>query len=517
MHLNNFFLKALCQELNASWKDFVLGACFSQQKEELIFHFFKEKEERFIRASLIPSLTFITFPGTFARSKKNNIDLFEAAIHGKILSFDPTPNDRSFSLLLDNGFVFLFKMHGSRSNIIGIDNLGEKSLFRNQLDADESLNAASLSVTLDLGHERFNALEGDLKTFIPTLGKEGTAHLESLGYAAAHPESKWQMLTALLQSFERPSFYVCRWQGKVQLLLFSAGEELQREGSAIQATSVFAQKVSHEFYLRTELGPILHQLRKDLKHTESYLQLSEAKLAELKTGRGYSQLADLLMANLHNISSILEEVVLDNFYTGQQVAIKLKKGLSPQKNAELLYRKAKNQRIEVEKLEEAVKAKQEQKIALENHLLALENKTDIRFIRQYIQTNQLIPEQKQAKENKPYRVFRLGEYEAWVGTNAKNNDELTLKYATKNDLWLHAKDVAGSHVVLKWKAGQNFPKPVIEQAAALAAHFSKRKTDRMCPVIFTPKKYVRKPKGSDPGSVVVDREEVVMVEPGLPD
>ncbi|MEQ8810389.1 MAG: hypothetical protein RIE59_15060, partial [Imperialibacter sp.] len=80
----------------------------------------------------------------------------------------------------------------------------------------------------------------------------------------------------------------------------------------------------------------------------------------------------------------------------------------------------------------------------------------------------------------------------------------------------HAKDVPGSHVVLKWRAGQNFPKPVIEQAAALAAYYSKRKTDTLCPVIFTPKKWVRKPKGAHPGAVIVEREEVIMVEPGLP-
>jgi predicted ribosome quality control (RQC) complex YloA/Tae2 family protein len=100
-----------------------------------------------------------------------------------------------------------------------------------------------------------------------------------------------------------------------------------------------------------------------------------------------------------------------------------------------------------------------------------------------------------------------------VGRNAENNDKLTLKHAHKEDLWLHAKDVAGSHVVIKHQSGKQFPKEVIHRAAELAAFNSKRRTDSLCPVICTPKKYVRKRKGDPPGTVVVEREKVIMVEP----
>jgi predicted ribosome quality control (RQC) complex YloA/Tae2 family protein len=68
-------------------------------------------------------------------------------------------------------------------------------------------------------------------------------------------------------------------------------------------------------------------------------------------------------------------------------------------------------------------------------------------------------------------------------------------------------------VVIKYQAGKKFPVMVIERAAQLAAFYSKRKTDSLCPVIVTPKKFVRKPKGYPQGAVMVDKEEVVMVEP----
>lgn len=100
-----------------------------------------------------------------------------------------------------------------------------------------------------------------------------------------------------------------------------------------------------------------------------------------------------------------------------------------------------------------------------------------------------------------------------IGRNAKNNDLLTQRYTYKDDLWLHARDVTGSHVVVKYKAGKTFPKSVIERAAELAAWYSKRRTDSLCPVIVTPKKYVRKPKGLAEGQVLVEKEDVVLVVP----
>ena len=102
------------------------------------------------------------------------------------------------------------------------------------------------------------------------------------------------------------------------------------------------------------------------------------------------------------------------------------------------------------------------------------------------------------------------------GKNAKNNDLLTLKYAKKQDIWLHARDVSGSHVIIRNPQNRTVPAFVIEKAASLAAYFSKRQTESLCPVIVTSKKFVRKTKDLLPGMVIVDREEeVVLVKPEL--
>jgi len=89
-------------------------------------------------------------------------------------------------------------------------------------------------------------------------------------------------------------------------------------------------------------------------------------------------------------------------------------------------------------------------------------------------------------------------------------------HSWKDDLWLHAKDVAGSHVLIKQQAGKHVPPSVKEKAASLAAFYSKRKTDTLCPVIITARKYVRKSKDMVAGQVIVEKEEVILVEPQGP-
>jgi len=118
----------------------------------------------------------------------------------------------------------------------------------------------------------------------------------------------------------------------------------------------------------------------------------------------------------------------------------------------------------------------------------------------------------------PFRRYMLADgYEVWVGRNARQNDRLTLQYARKYDLWMHARGVGGSHTVLRLPGKSvHPPAAVVEQAAAIAAYFSKARTSSMVPVIVTERKYVRKPRKSRPGTVIVERERVLLVEPVLP-
>ena len=128
------------------------------------------------------------------------------------------------------------------------------------------------------------------------------------------------------------------------------------------------------------------------------------------------------------------------------------------------------------------------------------------------------PENKQDEPASRFRVFDLGEgYILYVGKSAANNDELTVKFAKPNDLWFHARGSSGSHAVLRLNKEEKPPKFILQKAASIAAYYSGSKNAKYTPVCYTYKKYVHKPKGSNPGSVTISREEVIMVEPKLPD
>jgi predicted ribosome quality control (RQC) complex YloA/Tae2 family protein len=129
-----------------------------------------------------------------------------------------------------------------------------------------------------------------------------------------------------------------------------------------------------------------------------------------------------------------------------------------------------------------------------------------------------IGEKAKERERLPFRMFVVdGGFEVWAGKSSRNNDELTLKHSKPNDLWFHARGAGGSHVVLKTNTGNGQPsKKAKEQAAGIAAHYSKMKNAKMVPVAMTERKYVRKPKGAPPGTVVLEREKVIFAEPALP-
>ena len=149
---------------------------------------------------------------------------------------------------------------------------------------------------------------------------------------------------------------------------------------------------------------------------------------------------------------------------------------------------------------------------IEEEIELINSTDDVKGIKKLSKRNK--PEKRlQVEERVPYKRFETEGFTILVGKGARENDELTLKYAKKDDLWLHAKDVTGSHVVLKHQSNKPFPSQVIDKAAQLAAFYSKRKTDSLCPVIVTPKKYIRKPKGLPPGMVHVDKEETILVSP----
>ena len=251
---------------------------------------------------------------------------------------------------------------------------------------------------------------------------------------------------------------------------------------------------------------------KKRKQAANCIEKSEAKISHLRGRRSLEEIAHIIMANLHNINPNDAQIeVPDLYHETANITIKLKPQISPQKNAEILYRKSKNQKLEINNITENIAAKKKHIQQLDQKIAVIKLTKDWKALQHLIKTNAL----KKPSITLPFNTFSMADYSIYVGRNNKSNDLLTFDYAKKDDLWLHVKDAPGSHVVIKKQGILVIPKPVIERAAELAAYFSKRKTENMAPVIYTERKYVRKIKGSLPGHVAVMKEKVLLVQPKL--
>lgn len=490
--------------------------CYSQNKDELIIVIGDNNEAFNIKAHLSPSFCCLTFPEVIQRARKNSVDLFETIVNRKIVEVRQFLNERCFALVFDDEHKLLFKMHGNRSNIIlfGINNRALK-IFNGHLRKDLELDFTKIDRPIDQSKQAF--VESSEHELFPTFGKVVHHYLKNHQYETKDVEGKWDILTNTLHLLNQPNFYIIENDQGLSLSLLPLQGIIQEFQNPISAVNNFFSKYISTASLRMEKKTALSHIQKGLSQSSNYLKKAEEKLQKLSVGSGYSQMADIIMANLHQIKAGESEVTLTDFYNDNRpITIKLKQNQSPQKIAENYYRKAKNQSKELSNLKNSISAKQKLKQSFEAHIAAITAISDYKVLRKYLKENGL--EQQKAKTDSTQKPFKEVEYQGFViyiGKNSKSNDKMLQSFTFKDDLWLHAKDVSGSHVIIKYQSGKVFPKNVIEKAAQLAAFHSKRKSDSLCPVIVTPRKFVRKRKGDPAGAVVVDKEEVILVDPAL--
>ena len=516
MHNNYFFLRQLTSALEKKVINYTLVSCFSQNKEELIIELNNGVQSFFIKASLQPEFCCLSFPDSFNRARKNSIDLFNDTLMKKVAGIRQFENERCFSIDLEENYSLLFKMHGNRANIILFNQNEPKEIFRNHLEADYQIKLSELDREVDYSKKSFlNNITSLSQTYF-TLGKPVWEYLTQKDFQDAGIEEKWNLFEETLQHLNKPQYYILEKENKLILSLLPYGKIIKQFTDPLKVINEFFQLYSQTQAFYSGKTTALRPLREQEKNAAGYISKNQVKLQELLSDQHYQAWGNLIMANLHRIKTGEEKVLVENFYDeNKPLEIKLKRDLSPQKNAEVYYRKGKNQHIEIQKLKEAISRKE---IELEKTKLLIskiESSTDLKELRITSTDSKKISKKKGTEVSLPFHEFEFKGYKIWVGRNAECNDKLTLKHSYKEDLWLHAKDVAGSHVIIKYQSGKNFPKDVIERAAELAAYNSKRKTDSLCPVIVTPKKFVRKRKGDPAGAMVVEREDVIMVEPKL--
>ncbi|MCD8538509.1 MAG: NFACT RNA binding domain-containing protein [Leadbetterella sp.] len=502
MHNNYFFLGKLAEELDRLLGGMELLTCFSQEKDEVILGF---SNNRYLKCILKPDFSALTLVDDFSRARKNSVSLWEEFYGDKVEEIRVFENERAVKIVLSGDYTLVIKLFGNRPNLLVYRGSEQVAMLNNKLLGDKALRLEDFDRQLPADFETFEKLGGDYRKQFFTLGRDLSEAADRRTEGLSIPE-RWEQLRTLLAYLGNPRFYI-DMSGTVPKLSLLRGEE---QPDAVSAVNVFVsryQKATGIDRLRSELSA---RLLKDIAKTRSYITTTRNKREELVSGVKNEEIGNILMASLHLVKEGSTEVELENFYTGEPVKIKLKKELSPQKNAETYYRKSKNEKIEIETAEQNLEAAEHKLARLVEKLREVESTEDLRQLRGVSREVVSLADTR-SRDVLPFKEYSFKGTKIWVGRNARNNDVLTTQYARKDDWWLHARDTPGSHVVIK---SPNPSMEILEYAASLAAYYSKRKSEKLVTVIYTQKKYVRKAKNLAAGQVIVEKEKTLLVEPG---
>ncbi|MGB0431188.1 MAG: NFACT RNA binding domain-containing protein [Bacteroidia bacterium] len=477
-----YFLKAI--------KPYILGAklvdAYTVSKEQTIFVFDNNGEVVHLLFYFSGYNAFYWAQSDYGkpRSKYNTKykSLFGRQLN-KIIAFE---NERSFALVFDDYSLF-FGLFG-RSNFIQKMDNQNNTKWQVELPG---FGIKSFEIT-----EKPNISIDFIKM---VYGK--TLNIDAL--------AKKQV------DIEKAVFTVSKNDNEKIIFGFNEQNALLTTDDIFEALKFYSKTWFKTFHFSHTYQKLKKHFLVEKKKLDKSLIAAEKQAERVKNDLNYRQWADLLMANLHSLTPGQKKVSLLNFLGNKQVDIPLKTNLNIQENAAQYYRKAKNQGKELEILESRIDKLFDRLEHVEYKIIELSSISDIKAL--LILEKEIFLKNNTTDKTKRFIEFEIDGYKVYVGRNSKNNDELTLGFAGKNDLWLHAKDLAGSHVVIRNKGSQTtYPKQLVEQVACIAAYYSKGRNQEFCPVLYTLKKYIRKPKGAVAGAVLVDREDVVLVRPSLP-
>jgi predicted ribosome quality control (RQC) complex YloA/Tae2 family protein len=293
----------------------------------------------------------------------------------------------------------------------------------------------------------------------------------------------------------------------------SANEMLDEFFTDKDKSNRLVQKKSH-------LVKILHNNMDRCEKKQALYEQQIRDTADRETWRLYGE---LLTANIHALKTGMKAARVLNYYAEEEqyVEIPLDENKSPAHNAQMYYKRYQKEKAKYEyslKQMEETTSELEYLKSVEQMLEASTDDAVIDEIQWELIENGYIKETKAKKksktttETKPYRFFSSDGLRIYVGKNNKQNDQLTLKTAQANDIWLHTQKIPGSHVIIKKDYGE-IPSSTVYEAAVLAAWHSKAKHSGNVPVDYTKVKNVKKPKGAKPGMVIYTDYKTLYVNP----
>ena len=540
MSFDGFFLHHMVEELRRELVNGRIQKINQPFEQELVLQIRSNRQSHRLLLSAHPvfgriQLTQTTFenpaqPSTF-------IMVLRKYLQGALIeSIEQVENDRIVEMTVSNKneigdhiqATLIIEIMGKHSNILLVDKSSHKILevikhvgfsqnsYRTLLPGStyiappstESLNPFTIK-----DEKLFEILQTqettakNLQSLFQGLGRDTANELESL------------LITDKLSTFR--TFFNQETQPCLTETSFSPVPFANQVGEPFTSLSdlldTYYKDKAERDRVKQQASELIRRVENELQKNRHKLKKQEKELLATDNAEEFRQKGELLTTFLHQVPNDQDQVILDNYYTNQPITIALDKALTPNQNAQRYFKRYQKLKEAVKYLTDLIEETKATILYLESvetvlNQAGLEEIAEIR--EELIQTGFIRRRQREKiqKRKKPEQYLASdGKTIIYVGRNNLQNEELTFKMARKEELWFHAKDIPGSHVVI---SGNLDPSDEIKtDAAELAAYFSQGRLSNLVQVDMIEVKKLNKPTGGKPGFVTYTGQKTLRVTP----
>lgn len=546
MPFDGLTLKKLMKHLE-SLKDKTLKQIYQPLKNEYYFQF----GDIFLRVSLKPEFSFVSLSQKFWDDlpyPSNFVMLLRSQIKGaRVISISQLGFDRV--LLIDlkklkesgqvKNFRLVIELMGKFSNIILVDLDSSKIV-----DAHKRISTRFRDIQpgkrfefynnhqknpFDLKPEDLNLKVSNIKREILKVVQGFSPLLVDEVIYRANNESEVleKIREVALEVIEDNGMYLYsseKLNDVVGTRLHSfKNEKPEYFQNPFEALENFSKMLIEREQFKSKINSLIEIVKLRKEKLERTLNILEEQIDEYQKCSEYKRIGDLIMTNLHSLkqSEGRSKISLYDWEKNETIDVEINPARSLLENAKEYFEKYKkyNEKLKGSKIRyKSLKQELDYLEHIQYYLDSAESLDDLEEIREELINAGLIKQKKDKNRTKKtpvdgkYKIYEYKNFKILVGKNNKQNDELTFKIANKNDLWFHAKDIPGSHVILR--SNEKEPtEEVIYYAALLAARHSRGFQSSKVAVDYTQVKNVWKPKGAKPGFVLYKNYKTIFVNP----
>lgn len=520
MILDNYILGKISAMINTAVKGKRIKASVTFEQGRFLIIL---EDDSAIEYSMVNGLEHLRYSNNFRPPSKNLVSLLHSANEKTITEITCLPDDKVIAMTLSDNLKMYFVFVSSKKNVLLVN---ENTIIDSFKDSKLIVNQSFKQYLPETSPGKISTVKDYLSQKYFHFNKYIRQSIISDMKLNMNDEISGKIEEELKSSFDFQSnvinenYFLYKTGKEIFVSPIKCNDEkleLLIQGNSFNDLYEEALRVQYRLFKEYNVkNVVLSKKQKELENVEKKIRSLHVHYKTCENSDSMLNSGNLILANINRITPGDKELVCEN-YDGTEIKIKLKPDKKPSENAQYYFDKYKGQKESLRILDSRIKLLLQTKLNLEKELSAIQSADDLKSINK-MEKN--FNQEKSTEEvSKLFRKFPLSDkYEVWVGKDSRSNDLLTTKYSSPHDLWFHVRGASGSHTVLRLhNKGEVVEKEFIKIAAAIAAYYSKSRNASNVMVAYCERKFVKKKKGMKSGSVIMEREKVVTVKPGLPE